>query len=536
MALQAFPIEGTPFWYIACRGFSQTLRVTAKSTPGMKWQPAQRYWYGYEDAVAVTLQRCRDAGLIVDKGHTPTSLKEFATPLPVADAGMYDYQKVGVRFVLANAKNGALLADDMGLGKTLQSIRAARACDQRTLIVCPSFVRGVWQQELTKWWPVGAKAAAFPEGVKERDAGILAGKKVVVLHYDILHAWADDLLAWGPQFLVFDEVHYLQSQKSRRSLVARKLAEATARKVGLSGTPMTNRPRDLFNVIDTLSPGRVGTFFDFGLRYCAAHQEEVTRDKVVWIFDGVSAPEELQERMKFFMLRRTKQDVRLQLPDKTRQIVEVTVKARARIAPTATMLGNRSQLRRTLDAIADGKLPEVMELVASHIVEGQSVVVATHRRVIAEAFVNEMVSQGFTANLIHGGVPIEKRQAIIDSHPQVLAATIDSCGVGIDLTYANVMVVAELSYEPHKLLQLEARLNRHGQKRPVLIQYAIGIGTTDELIADVVIRKLGNFKTIIGDVGTLGEDLMGGAGGDPLKALSDALLKNYAKEQKQAAG
>jgi superfamily II DNA or RNA helicase len=312
--------------------------------------------------------------------------------------------------------------------------------------------------------------------------------------------------------LVVHNCHALQSEKSRRSKAAKVIARAASRRIGLSGTPMTNRPRDLWNVVDTLSEGRFGNFFAYCLRHADAHKEEVARDKVVWIFDGASNLEELNVRMRRFMLRRTIAEVGMQLPGKQRQAVVVQPKRMRLFGPNVQTLirGGRindEALRKALNLAADGKIGDVIDLVRSHVNEGRKVVVFTYRRAFAEA-IAEAAYDG-QATFIHGGVPLEERTKRMKKQPSVLAATIDVTAGGISLVYADVAVFAEMTWEPHELIQCERRLWRFGQKKPVLIQYVIARTSVDELVRKVVIDKLANFETAIGKTGeSLSADLM----------------------------
>jgi SNF2 family DNA or RNA helicase len=295
--------------------------------------------------------------------------------------------------------------------------------------------------------------------------------------------------------------------------------------VGLTGTPLTNRPRDLWNVVDTLTPGRFGNFFLFAKRYCGAFQEQVTPEKLVWNFEGKSNTEELNRRLQHFMLRRTVEEVKMQLPQKTRQIIELDVSKKYRMSYGANDLRDTRLVRQMLDVAADGKIDEALNLVMDHARAGHHVVAFSHRRVIAETIASTAAAQGLKAEIVYGGVPNQRRKERIDSRPDILACTIDSCSTGIDLTSFDVAVVIELVYKPHELVQMEARLHRFGQQRPVLIQYIIAQGTIDELIAGSVIAKIDTFKEVIGKVGGAGElsrDLDSRGKNDPLANLVKA--------------
>ena len=222
------------------------------------------------------------------------------------------------------------------------------------------------------------------------------------------------------------------------------------------------------------------------------------------------------------MLRRLKKDVDPQLPSKTRQVVDVSIPARNVIAITQPMLGKGGgELRRCLDLAADGKLKSVVDLAASHLLEGEKVICFCYRRLFAERVADELISGPRYASVrsigddedsralvefVHGGLTQKERDKRIHrlrTHdgPGVLACTIDTTSTGIDLSFASVAVVGELTWEPHELAQLEERLYRFGDDSKALIQYVIARGTGDELILRGVINKLDTFERVIGATG-----------------------------------
>jgi superfamily II DNA/RNA helicase len=199
------------------------------------------------------------------------------------------------------------------------------------------------------------------------------------------------------------------------------------------------------------------------------------------------------------MLRRTTEEVGLQLPPKTRQTIWVETKARGCIAET----NSRRALREALDRSADVKMRDVLSIVAEHAHEGSTVAVACWRRSAAEFILDGCRKEGLAGGLIHGGVSSRARGKTIHEASQakggyVLATTIDAAALGIDLTFCNIGIFAELTYEPHEILQWEARFHRPGQTKPVLIKFILAKGTSDELVAHAVIDKLDTFQAAIG--------------------------------------
>jgi len=535
------PVPGSPLWAVVAGYFSPKLNQAARSVPGIRWDAARRMHVGHIDAIEQLVLRLREMGLNTD--DAPANKRAWPHNLSVSYDGAREYQKEGIDFLINQAGSGALLASEMGTGKSLQAVKAARAFKRKTVIVCPAHVRGVWERpktlddkggELAKWWP---KAHVFaPYGVKP--SPIPGGADVVVIHYDIVHAWVESILEWSKKGLtsVFDESQFLLSQTSRRSKACKELADHSRGRIALTGTPPTDKIKDLFNVVDTISPGRFGGFFDFARRYCDARQVEIEgpekTKKLVWNFDGRSNTRELRQRLDWFTLRRTKREVLKELPALQRQIVDVVVPPTNRIAMNARMVGDRRQMRMALDSAADGKFKSVLELVRGHLEAGLRVVVGTYRRAVCEKIADTLADTAPT-KFIHGGIPITRRGKILDALRKTegaccLVANIDCTSTGIDLTFASVAVMAELVWEPRDLVQFEARLHRFGASEiePVLVQYVIARGTGDELILQAVINKLDNFLDLVEtDKGDGFKEALSGEKDEGLSRLAAALKK-----------
>jgi SWI/SNF-related matrix-associated actin-dependent regulator 1 of chromatin subfamily A len=465
--------------------------IKAARIPGLTWESGVGY-VGYSDAMAVA------AGII--KGLEIPQASQDEVYLPTATKGLRPYQNEAVQFLLTH--KGAILADDMGLGKTCSALTAARALKSRTLVVVPSLGGlgpAIWWNsrdggEVDKWWPaaLGQEGEGIfqPRGLKPTDIDPQGCTQMVLIHYEILHAWAPAIAAWKPRVSIFDEGHALMSESSARSKAARLASRESEFRWVLTGTPMTSRPSDLWNVVDTVCPGRMGKFFDFGIRYCDAHQENVTPTKAVWKFDGASREEELGARLSHFMLRRTRTDVGSQLPAKQRQLISLAVPRR----PLPKDL-SKTALRKHLEVAADAKLDQVEALLLDHLANGRKVVCLTYRRAVAERLANAAASGGYKAAVIHGGIaPLRRVKAIESiaaaSGGALLTATIDSAGLGINLSFAATAVFAEITWEPHEVLQAEARLGRIAGGEPILIQYPIATGTVDEFVVAKVLAKL----------------------------------------------
>src|SRR5688572_10833344 len=167
----------------------------------------------------------------------------FRKAVALAD-GLFPHQVEGVAFLLGRRR--AILADDMGLGKTRQSIIALTesAPQGPYLVICPASIKHNWQREILAVRPDSEVSIVGPGPVP---AAPWAGW--VIVNYDIMGKAIDALCTQTWAGIVFDEAHYLKNHTSQRSRIGRKLAEGAGPDVlvhMLTGTPLTNRPRDLF--------------------------------------------------------------------------------------------------------------------------------------------------------------------------------------------------------------------------------------------------------------------------------------------------
>jgi SWI/SNF-related matrix-associated actin-dependent regulator 1 of chromatin subfamily A len=231
---------------------------------------------------------------------------------------LYPHQVEGLAFLLGRRRS--ILADDMGLGKTRQSIHGLTqaVASGPYLVVCPASVKRNWEREILAVLPGAESVVAGPD---PPPAPGYDGW--VILNYDILKKHVDELLQHAWSGFVFDEAHYLKNHRSLRSRLSTRLVKECAGEPvvhALTGTPLTNRPRDLFPLLQLVDHSLGRSFLGFARRYCDAHKNEYGR----WITSGASHIDELAVQLHGIMLRRTKDEV-LDLPPKLRTWVEVDV-------------------------------------------------------------------------------------------------------------------------------------------------------------------------------------------------------------------
>lgn len=425
--------------------------------------------------------------------------------------------------IAVDAPDHLYVTDDFILTHNTSQVLAAigEGLELPAVIVCPANVKTSWLAEGKR---LGLDAHLLFGLSPPKDAQLEKSDGIVVMNYELVDKWLPHLK--DVRTVVFDEGQVLANEKSKRSKACRELAGRATNRIITSGTPFQNRSNELFNIVDTISPGRFGKWLSFMKRYAGAFQEDVPvrggeegEMQKVWNTKGASHQDELAERMKFFTLRRTKTDpeVKLELPSKTRTLREIDVAKEYRNPDRWWSLENKNNAQIALGIAAEGKIEAAVELALEAVSNNSSVVLFMHRKEVAKALKKRFAEEGIKAFMLTGDETTARRQANAEEArakgSSVCIATIEAVGTGVNyLTFADVAIFIELHYVPGKMLQAEDRLHRPGQQNPVTIYYLIAMGTIDERIRDVVLRKWRTFEDIIGSTNgeTFREDLVGG--------------------------
>ncbi|MFZ4819568.1 MAG: DEAD/DEAH box helicase, partial [Limisphaerales bacterium] len=340
--------------------------------------------------------------------------------------GLFAHQVEGIAFLLARRR--AILADDMGLGKTRQSILALRHAEPTGpyLVLCPASVKWNWVREIRN---VDPKAeCAVLSGSKEGGAadGFTGW---VILNYDILGKRFKELELMEWKGVVFDEAHLLKNHESQRSKLGRRLVLEIAPEAAvhaLTGTPLTNRPRDLFPLLQFIRHPLGRSFLSFAKRHCAAEKNDYG-----WVTDGASNLEELTLQLHGSMLRRRKEDV-LDLPPKIRTWVDVEiapdtaateirevfatlVASKADDRPQASRSRLLAKITKAREKIARAKIQSTQDLAESIVAQGEKVIVFSCFDAPIAALTRHF---GEAAVTLTGSTPTDKRQALVDRFQQ----------------------------------------------------------------------------------------------------------------------
>jgi SNF2 family DNA or RNA helicase len=466
---------------------------------------------GFVKRTAVEMSHAKDSGAVI--------------PVPQGLAYL-PFQRAGIEY--AAQRPLVLVADEMGLGKTVQAIGAVNSDPNadRILIVCPASLKHNWRREWMKW-DVKGLAVQIVDGTTPVD---FKGS-VIIVNYDILTAHREQLKGEPWDVMILDECHYLKNGRTDRTLEVfggikrnpdrsikeRFTAIPATKKILLSGTPIVNKPKELWPMLQTLDPDGIGAksnWYHYATRYCQAISLGERTDAYgntykLWKWDGADNLEELQNLMRErFMVRRLKKDVLTELPAKRRQIIllepgKALAKLVAREAQAYkdyepdSFLGKPQpsigEISVTRKKIALQKVKFAVEHIKELLNETEKIVVWAHHHEVLDALALSFASD---AVRVDGRVPLAERQEAVDRFQtdptcKIFIGGIQAAGVGLTLTAAHVAVFVELDWVPGNLSQAEDRCHRIGQKDCVLIQHLILEGSLDERVVGVVIAKQG---------------------------------------------
>jgi len=450
---------------------------------------------------------------------------------------LYRYQAEGAAWVATRIASGvgAILGDEPGVGKTAQTVAMLTSVKPfPTVIVCPATLKHQWYREFaaTKKPPrvfiVSGKQDRMPKGYD-----------IYILNYDILYAREAELLVMNPALYVFDEAQELRNPQARgkhRAASATRLVRQRSKgALLLTGTPIENRPAELWRLLHLTEPRKWPRFADYAMRYLKPQRGKEVGRVVRTQAGRVERLNELHLLVDQAMLRRLKTEVLKDLPPKNRRSVLVQIDDgymqhyrsaekdvvawlkslgkfdRAVEAKKAESIVKLTMLRRIA---ALGKLryaiPQYLRSWFDSHTREPLVIFGYHKDVMLGVH-KACVRLGLRTTGIGGGESSEKRQKAVDlfqaGKADVFLAPIRSAGVGLNLQRASEALFVERIWTPSGMIQAEDRVYRIGSKRPVTITYLDAAKTVDEHIAQIVEAKQRLIRAVVDDDHQLSESL-----------------------------
>lgn len=527
--------------------------IKAINWQSRKYIEAERVWeVDLSHKAAVDALKIRYGGRFVEQteeekiGEIPPMPKltiDIPTRLPLRE-----YQAEGVAYGME--KLHFINGDAPGLGKSFQTIATIYALNAwPALIICPASLRRNWQLEWEKF--VGIKAMILNDSVKKTwptfyEMGMC---KVFIVNYESLKKYfvLDIVKNEKGKFklsnvkfnsninifesVAIDELHKIKDPTTMVSKLVRGVCAKKKVVIGLTGTPIVNKPKDL--VAQLLAIGQLeavaGNYKHFMNRYCGGMAGA-----------GATNLEELNYKLKttcFF--QRLKKDVLKDLPDKVHQIVYCDITTRDEYNKASTDLANylkenkdktdaevaksmRGEVMVKIGILkqisARGKMNEVSEYIEEIVDADEKVGVFLHHKEIAN-----FVKEKFPSTLLYTGAQSdeEKDRAVhefqkckkcnvrfenhinsdhehVPSDSKIIALSTKAGGVGLTLTAASRMAVLELPWHPADCEQIESRFHRMSQKNSVQCTYFLGKDTIDEHIYDIIEKKRAIADTVLG--------------------------------------
>jgi SNF2 family DNA or RNA helicase len=452
----------------------------------------------------------------LSRGHDPLD--------GVLKTKLLPYQTRGAIF--AACRGRVVLADDMGLGKTVQALAAAemlrRRCGiARVLVIAPASVKYQWKTEIEKF--TDHSAQIIDGSLLHRRELYAAPKFFNLTSYELALKDVRYMQELAPDLIILDEAQRIRNWTTATARTIKQLKSRYA--FVLTGTPIENKLEELFSVVEFVDGRRLGPAFRF------LHEHRTEDKKGILI--GYRGLDRIHNQLAPILLRRTRQEVLKDLPERTDQILHVSLTPQ-QAEPyweQHDILGalmrkwerqgwlSETDLRRILCCLQNmrmlcnstflfdkqtnhsPKLAEFREIVRElTIEENRKVVVFSEYERMTHLAGKELAKLGIGFVSLHGGVPSKNRGALMekfrrDAECKVFLST-DAGGVGLNLQAASAVINFEPPWNPARLEQRIGRVHRMGQAHPVHVVHLLTTGSIEERVWETLKLKKSLFTGV----------------------------------------
>lgn len=398
---------------------------------------------------------------------------------------LFPHQEEARDFLLA--KRRCILADQPRVGKTLPAAAAALQ-HLPAIVVCPAIAKTVWEAAFNRLDP--SVPVRVVNGKKQAAEIICSG--VTIVNYDILSS----VTAFsGIATVVFDECHRLKNNKAIRTKAAMLMMKKIDRVYALSGTPIPNRPIELWPILHGLGIYR-GGWFDFAARYAKMWSAP-------WGLDvsGASNIPELKALMRPFVLRRKKEDIFMDYKQPQVSLVtfDLPVDKREQQFDADALVANPNALL-AFEGLAEvmkeagmRKIKAASEFISDLLQSGEPVVVFAHHKDVVRGLVEEL--KDHKPVVVVGDTPSAKRTeniaAFQSGQTKCIVGNIAAMSEGVDLSAADTIVFVECTWSTSALEQASSRvenINKSGVK-PVIYLLTIRASLDHNVLAKVLKKQ-----------------------------------------------
>ena len=464
---------------------------------------------------------------------------------------LYPYQKEGIRFAFKAGK--AIIADEMGLGKTVQAICLAEIylrekMAESVLIVCPNSLKYQWKSEIERFAGATGKQIVIVEGYASRRTELYnAPAHYKIVSYQSLANDIKTLDRISADLLVLDEVQRLKNWNTQLAQAVRRIDAHY--NVLLSGTPLENKLDELVSIVQLADPYCLAPLFRF--RY-----DHIVTDPETGKAVGYKNLNDIRERLKNTLIRRTKQSVQLQLPKRTDQFLSIPMtpvqqsrhdeleNAVAKLVSKWQRTGSLGeeerrrlllmlgQMRMLADSTYiidqdgenrhDVKVAELMNILCDVLDGGTAkIVIFSEWERMTRIVAAELDAKNIRYECLHGGVPAQKRSELIDRFTndpdcRIFLST-DAGSTGLNLQAASIIINLDLPWNPAILEQRVGRIYRIGQEMPIQVLSLVSKGSIEEKMIERLRFKRSMFEGALD-------------GGDDTIFLSEERFKGFMSE------
>jgi len=483
--------------------------VTAiKASLDRKYNPTDHSWDVALTDIAGLITRLEKFNNEVDY----TSLLQFLPkpeekqeivlqPMPNQTREPFTHQLDAAKFLLEKKK--AILADEMGGGKTTSAIIASYNISGKKLVVCPASLKLNWQKEILL-----VDSTAKIGIVNGKTITDLTGNDWYIINYDILSKHLENILVTEFTSCIFDECHYIKSinnsgkPTASRGKSALQITEKIPYCFMLTGTPITNKTKDIYNNLKAINHPLAQKWMSFALRYCGAYQE-----KFGWNMDGSSNTNELHEKLKPFMMRRLKSEL-LELPEKIRSFIPVEINIREYNRLFTEYMAEREGMEKGLQLVRLNALRHLLAIqkISATIEQIENIAVCQDKQIVVftcyEEVVKQITEKFPQAGTITGSDNMNQRQQTVEDFQNhkinIVVCNIIAAGVGLTLTASDTVIFNDFDWTPANHAQAEDRIHRIGQNQKCNIYYMYADNAEmDRNLSIILERKLANINQII---------------------------------------
>ena len=454
---------------------------------------------------------------ISDKYNVPSGLK----------AELREYQQVGFEWLktLDEYNLGGILADDMGLGKTLQLLAVIMSYVEKTpkeelkpiLVVCPSSLSLNWKEEAKKFTP-SLKTLVISGDSKAREEMIsnILKYNIVITSYDLLKRDIEIYKKYNYEFryIIADEAQYIKNNNTQNAKVIKEIKAET--RFALTGTPIENSLSELWSIFDFIMPGYLFSYNKFKISF----ETPISKD------EDKEAMDRLKNMIEPFVLRRTKEKVLTELPEKTITVLNNEMSGDQLKIYLSYMQSAKKQAKEEIEANGlansqikilallmrlrqicchpglflenyegeSSKLNQCMEIVKDAVRGGHKILLFSGYSSMFSYIERELNSNGIKYFKLTGQTKVDERMDLVNefnnnAEVKVFLISLKAGGTGLNLIGADMVIHYDPWWNISAENQATDRTYRIGQKRNVQVYKLITKNSIEEKIYNLQEKK-----------------------------------------------